>query len=154
MEVASAAVIAIFNPEGKLSLDLLYIVHIIAVVLAFGPLFVYPRLQKAGQTASVATLHMRVVFPALVVLWVAGMGMAGITKISIAETYWIGISIVLWVAAMAVSWFMIKPSLTDGSEAAAKKLSAGIGITHLIFVVTLILMITKPFVENDYVFNS
>lgn len=145
---------SVFNPEGKLSLDLLYIVHIIAVVLAFGPLFVYPRLQKAGQTASVATLHMRVVFPALVVLWVAGMGMAGITKISIAETYWIGISIVLWVAAMAVSWFMIKPSLTDGSEAAAKKLSAGIGITHLIFVVTLILMITKPFVENDYVFNS
>jgi len=146
-------VLAIWNPDDRFVLELLYIVHIITVVTAFGPLFMYPRLQRAGETQAIGRLHMRLVFPSLVVLWVAGMGMAGISKINIAETYWIGLSIVLWVGAIAVSWFLIRPSISDTSPEAVKKMSAGIGVSHLIFVVTLVLMITKPFVENGYVFN-
>ncbi|MGA1053197.1 MAG: hypothetical protein ACO3WU_12945, partial [Ilumatobacteraceae bacterium] len=56
------------------------LLHILTAVLAFGPLFVYPALRKAGQTATVAALHMRITFPALVALWVLGMGLAGMSQ--------------------------------------------------------------------------
>ena len=49
-----------------------------------------------------------------------------------------------WVAAVAVSWFLIRPSLGDHSESARSKLAAGIGVTHLIVVVVIYLMVFKP----------
>ena len=121
------------------------LLHILTAVLAFGPLFVYPALRKAGQTATVAQLHMRITFPALVALWVLGMGLAGMSEgaYNVAQT-WLSLSIVVWVVLVAVSWFLIRPSLTDQGESATKKLSAGIGVTHLGLVVGLVLMIWKP----------
>lgn len=121
------------------------LLHILTAVLAFGPLFVYPALRKAGQTAAVAQLHMRITFPALVVLWVLGMGLAGMSKDAYkVSQVWLSLSIVVWVALVAVSWFLIRPSLTDDGEAATKKLSAGVGITHLGLIIGLVLMIWKP----------
>jgi hypothetical protein len=148
------AVIAIFLNESQNLVKLLYFVHIISVVAAFGPLFLYPRMQRAGETSAIAALHMKLVFPALILLWVVGMGIAGVNKFALAEMWWITITIALWVAAVAVSWFLIKPAIGDTSEAATKKLAAGIGVTHLIFALSLILMIFKPFVDGSYVINS
>jgi hypothetical protein len=147
-------VIAIFNPEDKFILDLLYLVHVVGIVAAFGPLFLYPRMQRAGETSAIAALHMKLVFPGLIVLWVAGMGMAGVSKFALAEMWWITITIALWVAAVVVSWFLIRPAIGDTSAEATKKMAAGIGITHLIFVLSLVLMIFKPFVDGTYVINS
>ena len=45
---------------------------------------------------------------------------------------------------MVVSWFLIRPALTDTSERPAAGWRAGIGITHLVLVVVLYLMIFKP----------
>ncbi len=146
-----AAVIAIFLNENQTLVKALYLVHIVSVVAAFGPLFLYPRMQRAGETSAMAALHMKLSFPALVLLWVVGMGMAGVGKFDLAEMWWVTITIVLWVAAVAVSWFLIKPAIGDTSADATKKLSAGIGITHLIFVISLVLMIFKPFVDGQYV---
>ena len=129
---------------------ILYFVHILSAIVAFGPLFFYPKLQRAGATAEVARLHMRLVFPALVVLWVAGMGMAGVGKISLAGTPFVTSTILLWLIALAVSWFMIRPALTEPGDDTRKIMAAGIGITHLILVVSLYLMIFKP---GGYEFN-
>jgi hypothetical protein len=120
------------------------LLHILCAIAAFGPLFLYPRLQRAGETQAVAAMHMKFVFPALTLLWVLGMGMAGIGKFALAEMHWLTGSIAIWVAMMAVSWFLIKPSLADTSDDARKKLSAGIGTTHLLLVVALFLMIFQP----------
>jgi hypothetical protein len=147
-------VLAIFLNENQTLVRILYLVHIVTVISAFGPLFLYPRLQRAGQIQTVAGLHMKLVFPSLVILWVAGMGMAGINEFDLARTYWITITLVLWLAAVVVSWFMIRPALTDTSDAARSKMAAGIGITHVILVVSLWLMIFKPFVDNVYVFTD
>jgi hypothetical protein len=147
-------VLAIFLNENQTLVRILYFVHILTVIGAFGPLFLYPKLQRAGQSATVAGLHMKLVFPSLVILWVAGMGIAGINEFDLARTYWITITLVLWLAAMVVSWFMIRPALTDSSDRARSKMSAGIGITHLILVISLWLMIFKPFVDNVYVFTD
>jgi hypothetical protein len=145
-------VIAILETADNWTLQrILYFVHVLAAIAAFGPLFLYPRLQRAGATAEVARLHMRLVFPALVVLWVAGMGMAGVGKISLAGTPFITSTILLWLIALAVSWFMIRPALNDPSDDTRKIMAAGIGITHLILVVSLYLMIFKP---GGYEFNT
>jgi uncharacterized membrane protein len=119
--------------------------HILSAVVAFGPLFVYPGLRKAGETATIARLHMRLVFPALVLLWVLGMGLAGMSEdaYEVSDT-WLALSVVNWVVLMAVSWFLIRPALTDSSERANAKLAAGTGVTHLLLVVGLYLMIFKP----------
>ncbi|RLE24439.1 MAG: hypothetical protein DRJ50_04670 [Actinobacteria bacterium] len=124
--------------------QLVGLLHILAAVIAFGPLFLYPRLQRAGETQAIASLHMKLVFPALVLLWVLGMGLAGIGKYDMAETKWMGGSIGVWLATMVVSWFLIKPSLADTSEGARSKLSAGIGITHILLIIALYLMIFQP----------
>ena len=119
--------------------------HILSVVVAFGPMFLYPGLRKAGETTTIASMHMRMTFPALVVLWVLGMGLAGMSEDAYElSQLWLSLSIAVWVVLVAVSWFLIRPSITDRSEAATKKLSAGVGITHLGLIVGLVLMIWKP----------
>ena len=145
------AVIAIFLNESQNLVKLLYFVHILSIVAAFGPLFLYPRMQCAGETSAMAALHMKLVFPALILLWVVGMGMAGVNKFALAEMWWITITIALWVIDVAVSWFLIKPAIGDTSEVATKKLSAGIGVTHLILAISLALMVFKPFVDGTHV---
>ena len=143
-------VLAILAPENNNLYRVLYFVHLLAAIATFGPLFLYPKLQRAGATVEVARLHMRLVFPALVVLWVAGMGMAGVAKISLAGTPFVTSTILLWLIALAVSWFMIRPALAEPGDDTRKIMAAGIGITHLILVVSLYLMIFKP---GGYEFN-
>ena len=130
--------------------QLLYLVHILSAIAAFGPLFLYPRMQRAGETQAMAALHMKLAFPALVLLWVAGMGMAGTQQISLGGTWFVTLTIVLWLIALVVSWFLIRPAVSDSSEDARKKMAAGIGVTHLILIVSLYLMIFKPW---GYEFN-
>lgn len=117
--------------------------HILSAIIAFGPLFLYPGLRKAGETTTIAQLHMRMTFPSLIALWVLGMGLAGMAELKMSQL-WLSLSIVVWVVLVAVSWFLIRPSVSDRSEAAAKKLAAGVGVTHLGLVVGLALMIWKP----------
>lgn len=124
---------------------LMALLHILTAVVAFGPLFMYPGLRKAGETKTMAAMHMRMTFPALVLLWVLGMGLAGMSDgaYEMSQT-WLALSIVLWIVLVAVSWFLIKPAITDTSEQATSKLAMGTGITHLGLVIGLVLMIWKP----------
>jgi hypothetical protein len=121
------------------------LLHVLAAIIAFGPLFIYPSMQRAGAGATVAKLHLRLVLPALTLIWVLGMGMVGLSKNrwEISDT-WIVLSLLGWVVAMVASWFLIRPALTDTSARARSRMSAGIGITHLVLVVVLYLMTFKP----------
>ena len=121
------------------------LLHILTAIVAFGPLFLYPGLRKAGETSTIASLHMRLAFPALILLWVLGMGLAGMSEDAYeVSQLWLSLSIVNWVLLVAVSWFLIRPAITDQSQAAAARLAAGTGLTHLGLVVGLVLMIWKP----------
>ena len=134
--------LAIYNvSNGYRFLGLL---HVLSAVVAFGPLFIYPSMQRAGAGSEVARLHLRMSLPALVVTWVLGMGLVGMSKdqFEMSQT-WIVLSLLGWVAAVAVSWFLIRPSLGDNSDSAKSKLAAGIGITHLIVVVVVYLLVFK-----------
>jgi hypothetical protein len=124
---------------------LMVMVHILAAIVAFGPLFLYPGLRKAGEVHTIATTHMRLTFPALVVLWIAGMGLAGMSEDAYKMSQlWLTLSILNWVVLVAVSWFLIRPAISDPGESARSRFAAGTGITHLGLVVGLFLMIWKP----------
>jgi len=121
------------------------LLHILAAIIAFGPLFLYPGLQKSGETSTIAAMHMRLVFPSLILLWVLGMGLAGMSEDTFkVSQLWLSLSIVNWVILVAVSWFLIRPAITDTGDNATARLSAGTGITHLGLVIGLVLMIWKP----------
>ena len=127
------------------------LLHILAAVVAFGPMLVYPTLRASGDTAKLAKLHTTMTLPALVALWVFGMGLAGMSKPSGADDIvfhlsqtWLVLALIDWVVLIAVGWFLIRPSITDASEAASKKFQAGVGITHLGLIIGLVLMIWKP----------
>ncbi len=131
--------------------QILALLHILTAIVAFGPLFLYPGLRKAGETQTIAAMHMRMTFPALALMWVLGMGLAGMSKpdgsdqliYEMSQGWLIG-SILNWVVLMLVSWFLIRPAISDSSESATSKLMAGTGITHLGLVIGLVLMIWKP----------
>lgn len=119
--------------------------HILAVVVAFGPGLLYPALRKAHQSSVIAALHMRMTLPALIVLWVLGMGLAGMSDdaYKMSQT-WLALSLANWAVLVGVSWFLIRPSLVSDDESANSKLAMGTGLTHLGLVVGLVLMIWKP----------
>ena len=100
---------------------------------------------RVGAGAEVAKWHLRLSLPALVLVWVFGMGLVGLSdEVFEMSDGWIVASLLLWVGLVAVSWFLIRPSLADTSERARSMLSAGLGITHLGLVVLLWLMVFKP----------
>jgi hypothetical protein len=49
-----------------------------------------------------------------------------------------------WAILMIISWFLIKPAITDATDAGKSKLAAGTGITHLLLIFGLYLMVFKP----------
>ena len=124
---------------------LLGLLHVLAVIVAFGPLFLYPAMQRAGASQAVARMHVRLALPAMTLVWVIGMGLVGMSEdvFELSQT-WILLSLIGWVVLMLVSWFLIRPALTDTSDAARGRLASGIGTTHLLLVVILYLMIFKP----------
>jgi len=124
---------------------LMALAHIAAAIVAFGPLMLYPSLRRNGETQTMAASHMKMTFPALVLLWVLGMGLAGMSEdaYKMSQT-WLSLSLIDWAIMVAVSWFLIRPAIADTSDAARGKLAAGVGITHLGMVIGLALMIWKP----------
>lgn len=127
------------------SFRLMATAHILSAVVAFGPLLMYPQLRRAGGTTALATTHMRLTFPGLIVLWALGMGLVGMSDdiYELSQT-WLALSLVNWAILVAVSWFLIRPATVDTSAAAESRFAAGIGITHLGLVVGLVLMVWKP----------
>jgi hypothetical protein len=127
------------------SYRLLLLLHLLAVVAAFGPLFLYPSMQRAGASQSVARLHLRLALPAMTLVWALGMGLVGLSDdVWELSQRWILLSLIGWVILMVVSWFLIRPALTDMSSMARSRMASGIGVTHLLLVAILYLMIFKP----------
>jgi len=125
--------------------QLLGYLHVLAVIVAFGPLFIYPSMQRAGASQALAKMHVRLMLPALTLVWVLGMGLVGASDDiwELSQT-WILLSLIGWVVLMLVSWFLIRPAINDPGETAKSRLAAGIGVTHVLLVVILYLMTFKP----------
>ena len=121
------------------------LLHVLSVIAAFGPLFVYPSLVRAGAGAEVAKWHLRLSLPALVLAWVFGMGMVGMSDNADRDVRQLDRRLARHLGGPRRRQLVPDPPVARRtSERARSMLGAGTGITHLALVVLLWLMIFKP----------
>ena len=133
------------------------ILHIVAIIVGFGGLFLAPMLRRTdGTQASIAGIVLayvqRVALPAVAVAGVLGFAMIGMSKDGSVEVFkfsqtWVGIAIVLWIVELAVLWFGVaatEKKVVGGDAAAEARLPMFTGISHLLLLVLVYLMVFKP----------
>jgi len=127
---------------GSDAYNLFLVLHLLAVVAAFGPLFVLPRLGAADPAAA-RRVHLVVVLPATVLVWVFGMGLTGLSDDVFELTDpWIAASLGIWVVLMLVQWFGVRGALTGRVPATTGR--AALGASHLLYAAGIVSMVFKP----------
>ena len=126
------------------------LLHILAVVVAFGPLFFMPMLARTGDGGGSSTLTylQRFSTPAVVLAGFFGMAMIGMSGnyYKFSQT-WVSLAFAVWIIQVALFVFGMLPSqrkAAAGDAVAAKRLPMFTGIIHLTFLVMLYLMIWRP----------
>ena len=123
--------------------NVMLMVHLLAVIVAFGTLFTLPAVRRARPEAA-TRLYLRWVLPAVVVMWVAGMGLVGMSDDAFELTQtWIALALVVWVVLLALGVFVMRPALARG-EAGAPRGAMATGVSHVLLVLGLYLMVFKP----------
>ena len=143
---------------GDTGYNVLLILHILTMMVAFAPAFVNPILasQMKGKDDGAwravlgyaAGNSMKIYGSALIVGGLIGFGIAGMSD----EVYkmsqgWLATAAVLWVAMNGVLHAMIIPAekaIAGGDESAQRKLDIGGAAMTLMMVITLYLMVFKP----------
>lgn len=138
--------------------NVLLLLHLVAVVVAFAPGFVWPvltgGLRRAGKSLGPeahqvgAESTLRVQGPALVLAGVFGIGLIGLSDSTweFSQT-WISIAFVLWFLAIAVVFGLLLPTyrkVAAGNTAAEERVAMFHGMLHVVLVLMLIDMIWKP----------
>jgi uncharacterized membrane protein len=139
---------------------LLLLLHILSVLIGFGPYFLNGLLPRASARASeegarvanAAALQISTVsqFAIYGVLIFGGALIGASDKKFKFSQEWVPIAIVLWVVAVGVLHGLILPTqrrLRDAGsdrEALTTRLSMSMGILNLIVIVVIVLMIWKP----------
>jgi uncharacterized membrane protein len=145
-------------------------IHILAVVLAFGPTFGFPVFVAVAEKAAprsmptilrgVIQLDRFMITPGMVILLLAGLYLLGKGDIGAGES-WVSVGLVAIVAlfAMAHAFFLPKSKkalelaerdlaagdeLSAEFEAVSKQIATGGRIASLIVVVTIFFMVVKP----------
>ena len=137
---------------------LFFLLHILAVIVAFAPAFVWPvvsvQLKKQGKPvgpsigALAAGNTAKVHGPALVLVGLFGFGLVGMSdKVWEFSQSWVSVAMLLWFIMMGVLFGMMLPAekkAAAGDAAADKIVSMAGGILHLLLLLMLIDMIWKP----------
>ena len=137
--------------------QLLLILHILSVVIAFAPAVVHPLVGgrfkgddvPARRFAEAAVLNSRAVhLPALAAVGVLGFALVGVSdKAFRFSDTWVAISIVLWLAIAGIISAVVVPAeraFAAGDTEAEKKVQAGGMIATLLFVIVVCMMVVKP----------
>jgi len=144
-------VLAALNSTGY---KIVLLIHILAVVVGFAPLWLTPvlvRLTAAGDKAAADGLEVSILrysLPGIGIAGILGFGLAGMSeKVFKMSQTWLSIAAVLWIVLLAVLFFVARPAIKafrDGNVEARGRIMMATGIGHLILVVMLYLMIFKP----------
>lgn len=151
-------------PVDTFIYKLLLLLHILAIIVAFAPHFVWPvvsaKLARDKQPvgprvgALAAGNTAKVHGPALILAGLFGFALVGLSKPDGADEAlwefsqtWVTLAIVLWFIMVGVVFGLMIPAekkATEGDEEAGKKLAMFNGIIHLALLLMLIDMIWKP----------
>jgi uncharacterized membrane protein len=137
---------------------LFLLLHILAVIVAFAPNFVWPfvsvRLKKANKPAGPTIAELaegnsaKIHGPALALAGIFGFGLIGLSdEVWEFSQAWISAGMLVWFLALGVVFGMMAPAekrVAQGDVGAEKILSMSGGILHLLLALELIIMIWKP----------
>jgi uncharacterized membrane protein len=138
--------------------------HVVAAVFVIGPMAILPmtalRAVRAGNGPVVALLSTSTRVFTLASLLVALLGFAALGSVAKTDhvsvgTGWVLTSIVLYVLALALSLFVVVPSLqkaaaalTTGGPGSAQsvygRIAASSGVVALLLVAVTVLMVWRP----------
>ncbi|MCX6510627.1 MAG: hypothetical protein NT081_07435 [Actinobacteria bacterium] len=140
--------------------NIVLLLHILAVIVGFAPLWLTPllvRLTAGGDKAAADGLDVSILrfsLPGIGLAGILGFGLSAMSKqagsteaLFKMSQAWISIAVVLWIVLLAVLFFVARPAIKafrDGNAAARGRIMMATGIGHLILVVMLYLMIFKP----------
>jgi heme/copper-type cytochrome/quinol oxidase subunit 2 len=141
---------------------MLLALHILAAVFAIGPLVhaatTASRGLRQGDVAAIrSSSRMLTIYSlASVVVVVLGFGLMSATspythqKVADFADLWIWLSLVLWLVAAALTYFVVVPALSKAAEdvstapALVGKVAATGGIVGILFAVIVFLMVYRP----------
>jgi len=145
-------------PVNTFGYKLMLLLHILAVIVAFAPAFVWPfasvKLKKEGKPvgpaigALAAGNTAKIHGPALVLVGLFGFGLVGMSEKAFKfDQSWVMAAIVVWFLMLGIIFGLMLPAekkSAGGDESADKLVSMAGGIMHLLLLVMLFLMIWKP----------
>ncbi len=145
-------------PVDTFAYKLMLLLHLVFVVAAFAPNFVWPsvavRLKKAGKPVGPAIGELaagntaRIHGPAMVLAGIFGGGLVGMSKkVFTFSQAWTSIAMLLWFLILGVMFALLMPAekkAAAGDQSADKIISMSNGIISLLFLVQVIVMIWKP----------
>jgi uncharacterized membrane protein len=157
---------------GTTSYKILFVVHILGIIGAFGPLMLSSRLnaeavKRTGDDAKAfaqipATVASKIAIPPFIVASLAGIGLVldsdGLYKF---DQSWISMTFSLVLVIGLVYWFLLRPGqqrLIDAVQkgtpeepdtsadirSAKAATAAGTGLIHLCMLLLIVLMVWKP----------
>lgn len=147
---------------GDTPYNIMLLLHILAMFVAFAPAFVHPFIDNDTRGMSdarqrifsgIAQRGMRIYGAALIVGGLLGFGVAGMSDDGTGELVysvsdsWIWPSVVLWIAMNGVLHGMIlkgEKAVAAGDESSVKTVALGGQLITVMFLVTLYLMVFKP----------
>ena len=146
--------------------------HILAAVIAFGPIFVFPivgsLLAQMPQHMRFAAelnhrIEQRLVLPLAVTMAISGAGLIWTANINIFQTPFLLVGVILYLVALGVAFRVLLPATTrlvhlaeNSAPAAApgpppqevtslvRRLQMFGGFTTLLFLVIIFLMVIQP----------
>jgi len=143
---------------GSTGYNIMLLLHILAVIVAFAPLWLAPvlvRLTAGGDKAAADALDVSILrfsLPGLALAGILGFGLVGMSGGVEKGGFemsapWVSTAAILWIILIAVLAVVARPAIKafrDGDASARGKVMMSTGIGHLILVVMLYLMIFKP----------
>lgn len=163
----------IFGSANSFGYRLVFLLHMVTIIVAFAPAFVWPMLnrqrrvegQSAAQdvsdlqstplsaTAPVESAATGVLSPlghggALVLTGLFGIALIGLSsKVYAFDQTWVSIAFVLWFIMLGIFFAGLVPAqraLRAGKAAAEQRLAMFYGGMHLLLLLQIIDMIWKP----------
>lgn len=151
----------ILGAVGDTPYNIVLFLHILAMFVAFAPVFVQPYIEldtkgdstRAKLFGGIAKRSMRIHGGALVISGFLGFGIAGMSKDANDELVysvsdgWLIAAVIVWVAMNGVLHAMIVPAekaVAAGDESRTSKLVLGGQMMQALLLASLYLMVFKP----------
>jgi uncharacterized membrane protein len=137
---------------------ILLLLHIFAVVVAFGPAFAISilnvRARKVGGNASDVLASLvdgstrKIAGPATALVGIFGIGLVGMSdEVWKFSQAWVSVAMLLWLLVLGLQFGLLAPAedkAAAGDAGAARLQSMFTGIQHILLLALLVVMIWKP----------